>query len=421
MIEPNPLLAVYVTAYIGTTLADMGLDQLNLRHTRRHSNAVPRGFEGVVDSGVLHRMGRYSAEKTRLSHIEQATVKIIFLALLLSGILPQLSTWLSHMNFLLAGVIFFALPALVTAIPRLPFDYHDTFGIEARFGFNTSTRAIWLIDQLKSIVLSGAFGIALLVSLLLLIDWTGHMWWIWACAVFLGFQLLLTVLYPTVIAPLFNTFTPVEDPRLASKIRDMAEKENLKVRGVYQMDASRRSRHTNAYFSGIGKSKRIVLFDSLIQSHSEDEIMAILAHEIGHLKGGHIKKQFLVVAVASILLFYSASLMLGWNPMFSAFGFTLTPDYVGLFLVGVLWGPAAFFISPLGMALSRRFEREADAFSLQVMGTAEPLVQGLKKMARENLSNLIPHPTYVLFNYSHPPLLERIRSLEHHGRPGMKS
>lgn len=178
------------------------------------------------------------------------------------------------------------------------------------------------------------------------------------------------------------------------------------------MDATKRSRHTNAYFSGLGKAKRIVLFDSLIQSHDVDEIVAVLAHEIGHLKKNHIKKQLAVSAAVSVLLFYLASKMITWSLMFEGFGFSVMPAYAGLFLVGIMWEPVSFFLGPVGMAISRMFEREADIYSLRIMNDSGPLVRALKKMAKDNLSNLRPHPLYVWFNYSHPPLLERIKDLE---------
>ena len=222
----------------------------------------------------------------------------------------------------------------------------------------------------------------------------------------------MTILYPTIIAPLFNKFTPLEDSDLKAGIERVAEGEGLNIEGIFQMDATKRTRHTNAYFSGLGKAKRIVLFDSLIQSHSQDEILAILAHEIGHLKKNHIKKQLLAISIVSLLFFYLASKLLTWNVVYESFGFSNMPYYVGLFIVGILWEPITFFLSPIGMAISRRFEREADFYSLGVIKTAKPLATALKKMARDNLSNLRPHPFYVYFNYSHPPLLERVEYLE---------
>jgi STE24 endopeptidase len=250
-----------------------------------------------------------------------------------------------------------------------------------------------------------------------MLKYTGRNWWIWAWAVFLCFQLLMTILYPTVIAPFFNKFTPLEKSDLKADIEQLVKKEGFKIEGVYQMDATRRTRHTNAYFSGLGKAKRIVLFDSLVHSHSREEILSILAHEIGHLKNNHIKKQLVIAGLVSLLLFFAASKLITSRVMYESFGFSNTASYVGLFLAGILWEPVSFFLSPIGMAISRRFEREADVYSVGILKRTKPLSEALKKMAKENLSNLRPHPLYVLFNYSHPPLMERIEFLETLERP----
>jgi STE24 endopeptidase len=199
------------------------------------------------------------------------------------------------------------------------------------------------------------------------------------------------------------------------KIEHLAEDEGLTLKGIFQMDAAKRSRHTNAYLSGLGKSKRIVLFDTLLEAHENDEILAVLAHEMGHLKRNHIKKQLVIMGLSSVVLFYLASQMLTWQTMYLSFSFSSMPAYVGLFLVVVLWEPVGFFLSPIAMAISRRFEREADRHAIRVMKVAEPFILALKKMARDNLSNLRPHPLYVWFNYSHPPLLERIKTLQNMG------
>jgi STE24 endopeptidase len=321
---------------------------------------------------------------------------------------------LANTNFLLAGLVFFAFIGLIEALAGLPFDYYHSFVIEDRYGFNTKTIKIWISDLIKSLLVMIVLTGLLLVALLLLLKYTGMNWWIWAWVVFLCFQLLMTVLYPTVIAPLFNKFTPLEKSDLKSDIEQLAKKEGIEIEGIYQMDATRRTRHTNAYFSGLGKAKRIVLFDSLIQSHSQEEVLSILAHEIGHLKKNHIKKQLVVSSIVSLVLFFAASKLIICRVLYESFGFSKTPYYVGLFLVGILWEPVSFFLSPLGMAISRKYEREADYYSIEIIKRAKPLSTALKKMAKENLSNLKPHPLYVFFNYSHPPLLERIEYLEAH-------
>ena len=294
----------------------------------------------------------------------------------------------------------------------MPFDYYHSFVIEAKYGFNTKTLKIWISDLVKSVLVMAVLGTLLLSALLMMVKYAGQNWWLWAWAFFLSFQILMTILYPTVIAPLFNKFTPLGDPDLQSGIEKLAAGQSLDIKGIFQMDASRRTRHTNAYFTGLGKAKQIVLFDSLIEAHGPDEILAVLAHEIGHLKKNHIKKQLGLISLVSLFLFFLASKLLTYELLYKSFGFSIMPYYVGLFLVGVLWEPVGFFLAPLGMAISRKFERQADFYSYKILNTAKPLTKALKKMAKDNFSNLQPHPLYVWFNYSHPPLLERIKYLE---------
>ncbi len=385
---------------------------VNARNLKRYRGEVPGPFRGVIDENELERMDRYTVDKTNLSYVETVICRVIFLFIILSGLLPWLAGVLEGVYFICAGLIFFAVPGFVAAVADLPFEYFQLFSIEEKYGFNTLTRKTWLMDLFKSLLITLFIGVFLLSLLLLMIQYAGSSWWIWAWLIFFGFQILMTMIYPTVIAPIFNKFTPLENSQLSEKIRRLAEKEGFAIKGVFQMDAGKRSRHTNAYLSGFGKTKRIVLYDTLLETHDDDEILAVLAHEIGHFKRNHIKKQVFFIGFFSLILFYLISKMISWAPMYHAFGFSEMPNYAGLFLVAVLWEPLGFFLSPLAMAVSRRFEREADRFSFNAMETAQPLVRALKKIAKDNLSNLRPHPLYVRFNHSHPPLLERIKALE---------
>jgi len=387
MISFNTYLIAYICIYLTSFALYFAIERINVNYLKKYGQKAPVAFEGMIDEKELQKISRYTTDNIRFKLFQTSISKIIFLYIILSGILSWLAESLARMNFLIAGLIFFAVIGLIEVLMGLPFDYYHSFVIEDRYGFNTKTLKIWLSDA-------------------------GQNWWIWAWVIFLLFQLIMTILYPTVIAPLFNRFTSLEDSELKDGIKRLAKTEGIDIKGIYQMDATRRTRHTNAYFSGMGKAKRIVLFDSLIRSHGQDEILAILAHEIGHLKKNHIKKQLIVVSVVSLFLFFLASKLLTWEVMYNSFGFSNMSCYVGLFLVGILWEPATFFMSPIGMAISRKFEREADFYSLGIIKTAKPLSTALKKMAKENLSNLNPHPLYVFFNYSHPPLLERIEYLE---------
>jgi STE24 endopeptidase len=412
MISLNVYLIVYIVIYILSVAIYLAIDQLNSSYLKKHGQKVPVAFGGVIDENELQKISQYTTDNIGFNLVQTTVSRTLFLFIILSGILPWLASSLTQMNFLLAGLIFFAVPGFLEGVAGLPFDYYHSFVLEDKYGFNTKTLKIWLSDLVKSLIVVIILGSLLLSTLLLMLAYAGQTWWVWAWVILLCFQLLMTILYPTVIAPLFNTFTRLEDSELKVRIQRLADEEGLNVKGIYQMDASKRTRHTNAYFSGLGKAKRIVLFDSLIQSHDLDEIVAILAHEIGHLKKNHIKKQLVITSFVSLLLFYLAAKLLTFNLMYESFGFLNMPHYVGLFLVSVLWGPISAFLSPMGMAISRKFEKEADLYSFQKLKSAKPLATALKKMAKENLSNLTPHPLYVWFNYSHPPLLERVQFLE---------
>jgi STE24 endopeptidase len=219
-------------------------------------------------------------------------------------------------------------------------------------------------------------------------------------------------LYPVVIAPLFNKYEPIKDEELKEKITSLLAKVGLKAKGIFQVDEGKRSKHTNAYFTGIGKTKRIVLYDTLLDSHSHEEILAVLAHEIGHWKKKHILKQLIFMIVLSLVGLYFVYLVVNWPPLYGAFGLKYTPVYAGLLLVSICLSCMGFFFSPLGAIISRRYEREADKMAHELTGTSEPMINALKRLAKDNLSNLHPHPLYVWFYYSHPPLIERIEYLK---------
>jgi STE24 endopeptidase len=414
VISFNIYLIVYICIYFISAALKTVIERININHLEKYGKTVPDAFQGIIYEEELNKIIRYTSDNVRFKFVQTAVVKCLFLFIVISGILPWLAVNLTKTNFLLAGLVFFAFIGLIEVFVGLPFDYYHSFVIEDRYGFNTKTIKIWISDLITSLLVMVVLGGLLLSALLLLLKYTGTNWWIWAWVVFLCFQLLVTVLYPTVIAPLFNKFTPLDKSDLKADIEQLAKKEGIEIKGIYQMDASRRTRHTNAYFSGLGKAKRIVLFDSLIQSHSQEEVLSILAHEIGHLKRNHIKKQLIISSIVSLFLFFMASKLITCRVLYESFGFSNTPYYVGLFLVGILWEPVSFFLSPFGMAISRKFEREADYYSIEIIKRAKPLSTALKKMAKENLSNLRPHPLYVFFNYSHPPLLERIEYLEAH-------
>ena len=412
MIVINSFLCAFLIVYIFGSVADIVIDLINAFHLKKKGMEVPLAFKGHIEDSHLKKITSYTSDNTRIAVLKSIIGMLFFLAIILYGFLPWIADQVRGMNYVFAGLIFFAVPGIITSLIGLPFNYYSIFVIEEKYGFNTSDIKTWILDNIKSLILSLILGGILLSLLLVMIKFTGKLWWLWAWGIFLAFQLLMTVIYPTVIAPIFNKFTPIDDGELEKAIRELAEKKGISVTGIFQMDAGKRSRHTNAYFSGLGKSKRIVLYDTLIESHDKDEILAVLAHEIGHLKKGHIKKQLILMSAISLALFYIAAYMIDWDIMYKSFGFSAKPFYAGLFLISILWGPVGFFVSPAFMALSRKYERESDRFARDALNDPKPLINALRKMAVDNLSNLCPHPIYVKFNYSHPPITERIKHLE---------
>jgi len=414
MIRINFLLLFFLALYLFQVVFSLWLEAVNRRHLREKGTQVPEAFLGFIDQEKLARSNAYTLENSRFGMLQEIWGAIILLALLLSDFLP----FLEHLTrswqwpYLLSGLFFFLIPGLITSLLDLPWDYYHTFVIEEKYGFNKSTLKIWIMDQIKAGLISLVLFSLILSIILWMIRSFPNTWWLWGCMTLLGIQLLLAVLYPLLIAPLFNKFEPIRDQDLAEKITRLMEEAGIRLKGLFQMDAGKRSRHTNAYFTGLGRSKRIVLFDTLITAHPHEEVLAVLAHEVGHFKGRHIWKQFLLFGITTVMAFYFSYLLLDWPLLYRTFGFETEPPYVGLFLLGILGQKIGFFAAPLYAALSRHYEREADRFALTLLKSSSAMITGLKRLGADNLSNLFPHPWYVRFHYSHPPLLERINTLK---------
>lgn len=414
MIEFNLFLLVFLILFIGQSAFSAWLDGVNIGYAQKCSKAVPPGFADFLDSEKLARMSAYTAQKGRLGIIEELVSNGVLLAILLSGLLPMIAGRLENLGLtsIRAGLIFFFVPGAIQFLAELPFGYYNTFVIEQKFGFNRSTLKLWIIDHIKS----GAVGIVLFCALfsilMLLIGYSPLHWWFWGFLIVSAVQGLLVVIFPVVIAPLFNKFEPVKDEELAQKIVSLMEENGIRVKKVLQMNAGLRSRHTNAYFTGIGKTKQIVLFDTLLESHTHGEILSVLAHEIGHFRKRHVPKQLALFAVFSLAAFYVTWLFVDWPLPFHTFGFSAVLPYVGLFLAGILWQRAGFFFQPFYMSISRRFEGEADTFAVRMLGSASPLITAMKRLSADNLSNLNPHPLYAWFHYSHPPIIARLNRIE---------
>jgi STE24 endopeptidase len=414
MIQLNFLLFAFLAVFLLRSGTQILLNGLNISYLRQHGSTVPELFQGIIDQEKLRKISAYTVDSDRFQMIATLANQGFFLVILLSGFFPWFVKIIERRGcgLIVEGLIFFAALSIFANLLRIPFNLYDTFVIEDRYGFNTMTLKIWILDLFKSIALLAILGGLLLCLLLALVIYGGETWWVWAWIWVSGFELLMLWLFPVVIAPLFNKFEPIENQGLEHRIGTLMEKVGLRAKGIFRMDAGKRSKHTNAYFTGIGRSKRIVLFDTLLASHTEEEILAVLAHEVGHWKKKHTLKQIILLELLSLAVFYAVAKFLDWRLLYQTFGFQEPIPYVGLFLIGALISPLSYFAQPLESAISRRFERAADDFALDLIRTAEPMRSALKRLAVDNLANLAPHPLYAWFYYSHPPLAERISRLK---------
>ncbi len=405
--------AIALLLILARWAAQLWLEQLNRRQVVAHAGAVPEAFKGVVDEATYAKSVSYTLAKGRLEQVEATWNSAVLLAVLLSLVLP----WAFHGCIQWLGGSAWAMGAfllgvgIALSLPGLPLDWHDQFRLEERFGFNTTTQKVWWLDRLKGLLLAIVLGYPLLVLVLKLVEWTGAWWWLWAWGALLGFQLLMLVLAPVLILPLFNKFTPLPEGALRERLLGLAARTRFRARSIQVMDGSKRSRHSNAFFTGFGRFRKIVLFDTLIEQLAAPELEAVLAHEIGHYQKKHILKMLLVSAVSSLAGFWLISLLAGQEWFYRSFGFEPGSMVPALLLFGLLSGVITFWLSPLAHWWSRRHEYQADAFAAEVMSEPGPLISALRKLNAKNLSNLTPHPFYSGFYYSHPTLLERERAL----------
>ncbi|MBI2229980.1 MAG: M48 family metallopeptidase [Deltaproteobacteria bacterium] len=399
-------------------LVEFTLNELNLRHVRARGAAqdIPDSFHEKIQSADYNKSVQYTLAKGRFQRWADLYGRVMLLVILFSWLLPWLdarSLDLASRFFPVAhaqGIIFCLAVGAIFSIAGLPADLYTTFGLEARFGFNKTTVKLYLADKLKGLVLGLVIGVPFLFVVLWLMEATGRYWWIWAIVFICGFELLMIVIYPTLIAPLFNKFEPLKDGELRDRILRLAEQIGFHTSGIYSMDGSRRSAHSNAYFTGIGKAKRIVLFDTLIEQMTIDQGLAVLAHEMGHYKMRHIRRMLLVGGVLLFVGLFILSLLIKYPPLFSAFG--LRPSsQAALVLFSLLSGPFTFYLGPIMNLLSRKHEYEADRFAAVTLQNGKPMEEALVNLTVKNLSNLTPHPWYSFYHYSHPTPVERIEAL----------
>ncbi|MBN2535408.1 MAG: M48 family metallopeptidase [Spirochaetales bacterium] len=412
--EPKIILMLYIVLFVLEYLWERFLGIINMRYVLSRGELIPDFVQGIITPEEYRKSIKYTLTKEKFGIIANTASSIFLLLLILSGFLGFMDSLISGFKFdrYTYGVIYILFIVLIFRLFALPFSLYGQFSIEERFGFNKMTLGLFFVDLLKSLVLSAILFIPLLYLLFFFMDKAGNFWWFYAFGIFTLVQFFIMFLYPTVIAPLFNKFTPLEEGTLRDRIFTLAEKLGFRTKGIYKMDGSRRSGHSNAYFTGIGKSKRIVLYDTLIDSLKEEELVAVLAHEIGHEKKHHIKKELVLSLIGSLAGFFIISLLLQFPPFFKAFGFTGPSFHAVLILLMFCSGPFTFFIKPVFSILSRKYEYEADRFAVTSTDAAESLKSALISLHKNNSGNLTPHPLYSFYYYSHPTLAERVRAIE---------
>lgn len=389
-----------------------------LLNLKTFPTSPPPELGDLMDQDKLDRARSYLSVNSRFDILRASVSLAILLAFWFLGGFPFLDGLARSFseNGIIVGLVFLAMLFLAQSLISLPFDWYETFVIEEKFGFNKSTPATFITDRVKGLVLSAVLGLPLAAGILWIFLEVPNAW-LWAWAFVTAFQLILTYLAPSLILPLFNKFTPMPDGDLKEKIHALGIKCGFPLEGVYEIDGSKRSTKANAYFTGFGKHKKIALFDTLTAKSTTPELLAILAHEIGHFRLGHIRQRLAVGIIQMALIFFLIGLATDPNGAFarelhSAFGIAQISPHTGLVFFTILLEPASKLLSILANAWSRKHEFEADAYAAQSTGTPEALASALRKLSTDHLSHPAPHKLRVVLDYSHPPLLQRLQALE---------
>ena len=386
------------------------LDWLN---STRWSSKLPDELKGIYDPDRYEKSQQYEKENQKFGKLTSSFSLVLMVAMLFLAGFAVVDNWAREIsaNQIVIALVFFGILGLVMDIVNTPFSLYDTFVIEEKYGFNKTTLKTFILDKAKGWILSLIIGGGLLALIIWFYMLTGKRFWIYTWLLMSAFMVFITMFYSTLIVPIFNKQTPLEEGELKTAIRNFAEKVNFKLDNIFVIDGSKRSTKANAYFSGLGAKKRIVLFDTLIEDLDTEEIVAVLAHEIGHYKKKHTKKGMIISVLQTGLTLYILSLLIVNPELSKALGAEQTGFHLGLIAFGILYSPVSTVLG-LGMNIfSRKNEFEADAFAGKNY-KEEALRTALKKLSVKNLSNLRPHPAVVFFHYSHPPLLERLKKLK---------
>ncbi len=406
---------IYLIVILGILIVHYGLDliveTLNVRHG---SHALPDEFKGYYDDQKYRRSQEYLKERTVFSLVTGGFFLLVTITFIILGGFNYVDQWARGITQgqILTGLVFAAVIILGMRILQIPFSLYNTFIIEEKYGFNRTTPKVFVTDFFKGILLTVLFGSIAFSAVIWFFQTSGQWGWLYCWGFIVLYELFFYFIYPVAILPLFNKFTPLEKGDLRTQIEEYARDQNFALAGIFTMDGSRRSSKSNAFFTGFGKFRRIALFDTLIKQHTTQELVAVLAHEIGHYKKKHILKHIAMSIFSAGLMFYVLSLLINNPGLFAAFKMEELSIYAGLFFFGFLYTPISFVLGVVTMAVSRRHEYQADRFAAQTYRNPEAMINALKKLSVHNLSNLTPHPAKVFLEYSHPPVLKRIEAIK---------
>jgi STE24 endopeptidase len=392
-------------------LLDLVSDWLNISHL---SDELPEEFKGYYDAERYRLSQSYLLSNTKFGIFVdtfQTLVTIVFILVGGFNFVDQIAMRLGE-GPIITGLIFAGILIFASKILNLPFSLYSTFVIEEKYGFNRTTFKTYLLDIIKVLVLTILIGGILLAAIIWFFEKTGDLAWVYCWIMIILFQFFFMYIAPVIIMPIFNKFVPLEKGELRTAIEKYAKAQNFKMKGIFKMDGSKRSSKSNAFFTGFGRWRRIVLLDTLIDNHSTNELVSILAHEMGHYKKKHIIKAIARSIIVTGLTLFLLSFFIENEKLFAAFKMEHISVYASLFFFGFLYTPMALFVGIIENMISRKNEYEADAFAIKTYGDAEAMINALKKLSVDNLSNLTPHPFKVFMSYSHPPILERVKAIK---------
>lgn len=405
---------IYAIIILAAIVVDFVLEIISNRlNLKSLTKKLPDEFEDVYDEDTYAKSQEYTRTRTKFGFITGTFNLLLLLGFWFSGGFNWLDQWARSFDFgvIGTGLIFIGVLVIAKSIISLPFSLYSTFVIEERFGFNKTDLKTFIADRLKGLALSVLIGGPLLAGIIAFFEYGGAWAWLYAWLAVTAFSLIMQYVAPTWIMPIFNKFEPLEDGELRQAIESYADKVDFPLQGIYVMDGSKRSSKSNAFFTGFGNNKRIALYDTLIENHTTEELVAVLAHEIGHYKKKHIVKNMTISIIHTGIMFVLLSIFLQVPALYEAFFMEEMSVYAGLLFFGLLYSPVETILGIFMQMMSRTHEYEADNFAASTIEKPEEMVNVLKKLSKDNLSNLTPHPFYVFLNYSHPPALKRIKEI----------